>query len=270
MARLVAEELDYYYGRFSQRSVELLLLALPAELEPEAKTALQEALGIPVESLTADAIASGELQPNNAHLLAPAALRTTARQKTLDLLPKHYQGTLRERRMFQGALVAGGFLVLTAILMLVMQLLESHQTGAAKSKLEQTLASLKSSEAYQGVVLLQTQSSAWQTQLTQLRGSNFAHSALLRALSQLTPENIYLSGLQLQLVQDETGAQVAAVSLTGFVNGLESYPEVALSRYIKALQAQPLIRKLSLQNQMLEYVNEERRLRFTLVGEILP
>jgi hypothetical protein len=86
-------------------------------------------------------------------------------------------------------------------------------------------------------------------------------------LSQLTPEGIYLSSLQLQTVQNEQGVQVAAVSLSGFIGGAEQYPEVALSRYVKALQKEPLVKSIHLQNQAYEFVNNDRRLRFTIVLE---
>ncbi len=270
MARLVGEELDYYYGRFSQRSVELLLLALPFELENPARTALGAALGIPVESLIAAGVSGGVLSATSAHLLAPAALKGALRTKPLDLLPKKYQSALREQKLFRGSIYFGAVAVLCAVIMVLMQVLEMRDANSGKQKLEQTLLSLQGSDAYLGVVRMQDQSSTWEAQLAQLHGARAAHSDLLRALSQLTPNNIYLSGLQLQMVQNEAGAQTAALSLNGFVTGAEQYPEVTLSEYIKALREQPIITRVHLQNQLLEFINSERRLRFTLVMEVLP
>ena len=268
MARLVAEELDYYYGRFSQRSVELLLLALPAEMEEAAKAALSEALGLPVQSLIADEIASQKLAPASAHLQVPAVLKTNSRVKPLDLLPRHYRNAVRESKLFRISLLAAAVAIVVVGILAAAQMIEVRQATAAKQKLEQTLADLQGSDAYQGVVLLQTKGAAWQNQLAQLRGPFVAHSRFLRMLSEFTPDNIFLAGLQLQNVQNEQGAQVAAVALTGFVSGAEEYPEVALSRYIKALQAQPGIDKLRLQNQVTEVINSVRRLRFTIVLEV--
>ncbi len=267
MARLVAEELDYYYGRFSQRSVDLILLALPSELEEPASAALTQALGIPVQSLINESIDQGTLVAESAHLLAPAALGMPAHFKTLELLPKQYRSAVKERQLFRGALLVGGMAVLIAVLMVILQAMHLRDAGGTKTDLEQTLSTLRNSDAYQGVVMMQTQSSAWQTQLTQLRGSSLTHSEFLRALSQLTPEGIYLSSLQLQTVQNEQGVQVAAVSLNGFIGGAEQYPEVALSRYVKTLQKEPLVKSIHLQNQAYEFVNNDRRLRFTIVLE---
>ena len=267
MARLVAEELDYYYGRFSQRSVDLILLALPSELEEPASEALNRILGIPVRSLTKASIVQGVLPAESAHLLAPAALEMPLRSKPLELLPKEYRKAVGERRIFRGALLVGGVAVLIAVLMVVLQYVQLHKAEDAKADLAQTMSRLQNSDAYQGVVMMQTQSAAWQTQLAQVRGASFAHSEFLRALSQLTPEGIFLSDLQLQMVQNEQGVQVAAVSMNGFMGRAEQYPEVALSRYVKTLQEQPLVKRIHLQNQAYEVVDNDRRLRFTIVLE---
>lgn len=267
MARLVAEELDYYYGRFSQRSVDMILLSLPSELVEPARSALTTTLNIPVESLLIESITRGELPGASAHLLAPAAFGQPSRSKVLELLPKQYRSKIRERLQFRGALLVGAMAVTTAVLLVLLQAMHLHDASASKSSLEQTLSTLRNSEAYQGVVLMQTKSAAWQTQLAQLQGVSFANSELLRAVSELTPENAFLSSLQIQLVQNEQGQQVAAVSLNGFMSGAEEYPEVALSRYVKTLQEQPMIKRVHLQNQSYEFVNNDRRLRFTIVLE---
>ncbi len=157
--------------------------------------------------------------------------------------------------------------VLIAVLMVVLQYVQLHKAEGAKADLAQTMSRLQNSDAYQGVVMMQTQSAAWQTQLAQLRGTSFAHSEFLRALSQLTPEGIFLSDLQLQMVQNEQGVQVAAVSMNGFMGRAEQYPEVALSRYVKTLQEQPVVKRIHLQNQAYEVVDNDRRLRFTIVLE---
>ena len=267
MARLVAEELDYYYGRFSQRSVDLILLALPSELEAPASEALNQMLGIPVRSLTSESIVQGVLPAESAHLLAPSALESPLRSKPLELLPKEYRKTVNERRVFRGASLVGGLAVLIAVLMVALQYVQLHKADDAKSDLAQTMSQLQNSDAYQGVVMMQTQSATWQTQLAQVRGTCFAHSEFLRAISQLTSEGIFLYDLQLQMVQNEQGIQVAAVSLNGFIGRAEQYPEVALSRYIKTLQDQALVKRIHLQNQAYEVVDNDRRLRFTIVLE---
>lgn len=267
MARLVAEELDYYYGRFSQRSVDLLLLALPSELEEPASDALTRMLGIPVRSLTKASIDQGALPVESAHLLVPAALEMPWRSKPLELLPREYRRAVNERRIFHGALMVGGLAVLMTVLMVAMQYVQLHKAEDARVDLTNTMSRLQNSEAYQGVVLMQTQSAAWQMQLAQLRGTSFAHSEFLRALSQLTPDGIFLTDLQLQIVQNEQGVQVAAVSMSGFLGRTEQYPEVALSRYVKTLQEQPVVKRIHLQNQTYENIDNDRRLRFTIVLE---
>lgn len=267
MARLVAEELDYYYGRFSQRSVDLILLALPSELAEPASEALNRMLGIPVRSLTEASILQGALPAESAHLLAPAALEMPWRSKPLELLPREYRKAVNERRIFRGSLLVGAVAILMTVLIVVMQYVHLHKAEDARVDLANTLSRLQNSDAYQGVVTMQTQSAAWQMQLAQLRGTSFAHSEFLRALSQLTPDGVYLSDLQLQIVQNEQGIQVAAVSLSGFMGRTEQYPEVALSRYVKTLQEQPVVKRVHLQNQAYEVVENDRRLRFTIVLE---
>ncbi|MGB5107362.1 MAG: hypothetical protein WBP42_11685 [Candidatus Zixiibacteriota bacterium] len=268
MARLVAEELDYYYGRFSQRSVELLLLALPAELEEASRAALGEVLGMPVQSLTAGQIQNNRLEPACAHMLVPAVLKNPSRIKPLDLLPRHYREILRENKLFKLSAMVGCVAILLVGILVAAQIVEVRQADATRVKMEQTLQELQESDAYKGVALMQTQGAAWQSQLSQLRGTYIAHSQFLRMLSQFTPESVFLSGMQLQTVQSEKGIQVAAVAMSGFVSSAEQYPEVVLSKYIKALQTQPGIDKLRLQNQLMESVNADRRLRFTLVLEV--
>ncbi len=267
MARLVAEELDYYYGRFSQRSVDMILLSLPSELVEPASAALSATLNIPVESLLIESITRCELPGPSAHLLAPSVLCSRSQSKVLDLLPKQYRSKVREKLLFRGALLAGAAAVAIAVILVLLQALHLQDASASKSSLEQTLTTLRNSDAYQGVVLMQTQSATWQTQLAQLQGASFANSELLRAVSNLTPENAFLSSMQIQLVQNEQGQQVAAASLNGFMSGAEEYPEVALSRYVRTLQEQPLAKRVQLQNESYEFVNNDRRLRFTIVLE---
>ncbi len=203
----------------------------------------------------------------SAHLLVPAALEMPWRSKPLELLPREYRRAVNERRLFHGALMVGGLAVLMTVLMVAMQYVQLHKAEDARVDLTNTMSRLQNSEAYQGVVLMQTQSAAWQMQLAQLRGTSFAHSEFLRALSQLTPDGIFLTDLQLQIVQNEQGVQVAAVSMSGFLGRTEQYPEVALSRYVKTLQEQPVVKRIHLQNQTYENIDNDRRLRFTIVLE---
>lgn len=269
LARLIGEELDYYYGRFSQRSVELVLLTFPTEIEEASQESIKASLGIPVESLTAQADCKSPSGERCAHLLAPLVMQGNLRSQSLDLLPRSYRDAVNERRNFRWSLMISVIMVLVTVALSVAKIVYHRQLDATLLDAERRRTELLESPTYKDIIALQTQGAAWQTQLEQLRGSYATHSEFLRAISTLTPENIYLSGMELHLIQDEKGNQLAGVAMNGFVSSNEQYPEVLLTRYIRSLREQSIVKTANLQNQLIELYDGIPRLRFTLVLEVI-
>ncbi len=261
VATLISEELDYYYGRFTQRTIERMLLVAPAAVHQELRDALAKTLGIAVD-----------IYPGNAddqQVFAPLSL-ATRRKRGLTLTPRVYRRGIVERTATRlGAIIGVMILALVGLL----GLLQRQQLGSENAHvrvLTQQLNDLQTSAAYSGLVTLQSQTSTWHGQLIQLQAGQLKLGNFLRQLTTITPWGIYLTDLQLQPAQNAGGIVVAAVSLTGFVSDESAYPELELARFIQALSTAPKLANVSLRNQFVSVSESGKRLQFNLSLEVAP
>ncbi len=264
LAALVAEELDYYYGRFSQRIIERIYLSVPPTICAQVQTALATALGVGVDPVCAQAPA-GALEPQ---LFAPAERIHGHKRPGLDLTPAAYRRNRRERKVLS---IVAACTVLVLLIVIAAVSVQRSRLGTlteAAAGIEQNLQFVRGSAAYQDLQDVVMQSEHWLSQYSALNRDNWSVARLLKVLSTLTPPAIYLSDLQVQSITVEEGAHRAAVSLTGFVSDATAYPEIQLARYIKALAARPHLQQVLLRNQYVGISDAGRRLHFTVSLEV--
>ncbi len=264
LAGLVAEELDYYYGRFSQRIIERIYLSVPPQICASVQEALVAALGVGVDPICEP----GPSDESAPQLFAPAERVYCRKHTGLDLTPAAYRRGRRERKILSVAAACTALILLVVVAAVIAQRTRLSTLTESAAGMEQNLQAVRGSSAYQDLQYMVVQSEHWLSQYSALNRDDWSVARLLKVLSQLTPAAVYLSDLQVQAITGEDGARRAAVSLTGFVSDATAYPEIQLARYIKSLSARPHLTQVLLRNQYVGISDAGRRLHFTVSMEV--
>lgn len=269
IVRIVADNLDYYYGRFSQRTVDAIVLALPKEIYQLSADALQEALGVKVCAVPECGQTEEQIGMLPASLMMPAARKANWRSRILDLLPLQDRIARREFIRFKMATYAAAFIILMLSAVTISQRMSLHFLAVEEGQLQSALERIRSSTLHQEITTRVNEQSQWQGQVAELRKFSSEHSRLLKGLSNLTPSDIFLTSINLQVTQDATGQQISSASLTGFVSDSGHNLELRLAGYLKTLQGYPCCRKVELANEFMTISSEGKQLEFSLVMELI-
>jgi Tfp pilus assembly protein PilN len=268
VSRIVLDNLDYYYGRFTQRTVDTIILAVPLEQHQPIADALKETLVVAVLAAFGDTETKTPGNVLSQSLLAPATNKTLRRSKQLDLLPAQIRMAGQQRANFKYSLYAATLALTAALLVSVFQFIIAGGLDNEAGLLQSTLDGMKNSAPYREIVTEVSEQAQWQTQLAQLHRTSSEHSRILKALSIFTPPDIYLTNINIQVAQDATGRQINSVLVAGFVKDSGRYLELRLAEYLKTLMNFPGCRKVELSNQNTTISNEGRRLLFSVAMEL--
>jgi hypothetical protein len=268
VSRMVLDNLDYYYGRFTQRTVDTIILAVPLEEHQPIAEALQETLGVPVLAAFGDTKAKTPSDVLSQSLLAPATHKALRRSKQLDLLPTQLRVAGQQRAHFKYSLYAATLALTAALLASVFQFIILGGLVNEEGRLRSTLDGIKNSVPYREITTQVSEQTQWQTQLAQFRRTSSEHSQILKALSVFTPSDIYLTSINIQAAQDATGRQINSVSVAGFVKDNGRYLELRLAEYLKTLMNFPGCHRVELSNQNTTISNEGKRLGFSVAMEL--
>jgi hypothetical protein len=268
VSRMVLDNLDYYYGGFTQRTVDTIILAVPLEEHQPIAEALQESLGVPVLAAFGDTETKDPSDVLSQSLFAPATHKTLRRSKQLDLLPTQLRVADQQRAHFKYSLYAVTLALTAALLVSVFQLIIVSGLDSEEGRLQSALDGIKNSAPYREVATEVSQQTQWQTQLAQFRTTSSEHSRILKALSIFTPPDIFLTGINIQVAQDATGRQINSVSVAGFVKDSGRYLELRLAEYLKTLMNFPGCHRVELSNQNTTISNEGKRLVFSVAMEL--
>jgi hypothetical protein len=268
VSRMVLDNLDYYYGRFTQRTVDSIILAvLPEEHKPIA-AALSESLGVSVhQAFSSDGTktASHTLSQN---LLMPVCHRKPLGSKQLDLLPTKIRLAVQQRARFKYSLYVAALTLIAVFLVSIFQFITLGDLENESRHVQSTLDAIKNSAPFQELTTEISDQTQWQSQMAQSSKVSSDHSRILKALSNLTPSDIFLTNISLQVAQGENGRPINSVSVAGFVEDRGRYLELRLAEYLKTLVGLPDCRKVELSNQNTTISSEGKRLNFSVAMEL--
>jgi len=268
VSRMVLDNLDYYYGRFTQRTVDTIILAVPLEKYRPIAEALNESLGVPVHMAFGHAESKTANDALSQDLLAPAYHKKLRRSEQLDLMPTHIRLAVQQRAHFKYSLYMATLALTAALLVSVFQFIIMGGLDNEAGRLQTSLDGIKSSAPYREIATQLSDQTQWQSQLAQMRGTSSEHSRILRVLSIFTPPDIFLTSINIQLTQDANGHPINSVSVAGFVEDRGRHLELRLAEYLKALVNFPGFRKVELSNQNTTIGNEGKRLVFSVAMEL--
>ncbi|MCX6832419.1 MAG: hypothetical protein NT028_09875 [candidate division Zixibacteria bacterium] len=268
VSRMVLDNLDYYYGRFTQRTVDTIVLAVPPEQHQPIAEALKESLGVPVHVAFGHAEAKTASDALSQNLLAPAYRKKLRRSKQLDLLPTQIRLAAQQRARFKYSLYAATLALTAALLVSIFQFIILGGLDNEEGRLRSTLDGIKNSAPYREIATEVSDQTQWQSQLAQFSNTSSEHSRILRALSNFTPPDIFLTGINIQVTQDAGGHSINSVSVAGFVKDSGRYLELRLAEYLKTLMNFPGCHRVELSNQNTTISNEGKRLVFSVAMEL--
>ena len=267
VARTVLDNLDYYYGRFTQRSITNVILVTSPPGSKALSEALQETLGVTVHPAYNDSAVMTATQMASRRLLAPVQQKMLHRSKQLDLLPAQFRIAAQQRTHFKFATYAAALTMTAALLVSLFQFIVLGSLIGEEAQLQGTLDGIRNSQPYQEIAAQMGEQTQWQAQLSQLRKSSSEHSRILKAISLLTPSDIFLTSLNLQTAQNAAGKPVDLVSVGGFVSDNGRILELRLAEYLKALATSPYCNRIELTNQNTSVSDQGKRLTFSITME---
>jgi hypothetical protein len=267
VSRMVLDNLDYYYGRFTQRTVDTIVLAVPQEVHQPISEALFETLGVPVLAAFGNTQVNSPSDALSQSLLVPTAHKILRRSKQLDLLPTQLRIASQRQAYFKYTLYAATLALTAALLVSVFQFAILGGLVNEEGRLRSALESIRNSTPYREISTQVSEQTQWQTQQAQFRGTSFEHSRILKAFSVFTPSDIYLTSITIQATQDATGHPNNSVSVAGFVKDGGRYLELRLAEYLKTLMNFPGCHKVELSNQITTLSSEGKRLEFSVAME---
>jgi Tfp pilus assembly PilM family ATPase len=267
VSRIVLDNLDYYYGRFTQRNVSNIVLATPPNVYQPLAKSLHEMLGVTVHPAFGDTDETKPSQKTSLRLLAPQQGRTLRRSRPLNLIPSTFRAAAQQQQHFRFATYAASLLLTVAILVSVFQQATLAHLRSNLVLKQSTLNEIKNSKPYLDITAQVGERSQWNAQLALLRKKSSEHSTILRSLSIATPPDMYLNTINLQTVQDAAGKPADVVSIAGFVTENGHILELRLAEYLKALSELPYCRKIELTNQNTTVSDKGKHLEFSIAME---
>jgi Tfp pilus assembly PilM family ATPase len=265
---MVTDDLEYYYGRFSQRTVDTIILSMPQEKHEPISKALRDSLGVNIVPAF-DSVGGKHLGSTLPNIMTPASCKCFSRSRCLDLLPHQFRAAQTEKTRFKFVLYGAGLIAAVLVALSLFQFTRLAGLVSERDKLSATLENIKTSAPYQLVQSQIGEQSKWQGQLAQLRRSANEHSQILKAFSLFTPADIFLTNITMQSAQNNAGQQINSVTVSGFVTDTGRYLELRLADYMRALQGFPGCVGLQLANQFTTLSDTGKRLQFTITMEFL-
>lgn len=264
VAQNISDSLDYYHGQFSQRAVEKIYLSFPRKIQDRAI----ENIGslIEIETLPALSKENTRQAPANlpSNMFAPSGLKLKKNRSDLNLIPHEYMEGIKEKAIFR---TVSWIAVIFLLILGGISFYHVYDSGIARKSvvsLEDNLDAITKSSAYTQVISLTEQERGLRSQLITFRGGSYKTAAILRALSNLTPEDIRLINLNIYAENEDGLQNKNTISLSGFtLPGLE-YPEVVLADYINNLKKLQFFENVELKNQEIRLHTGGKRLDFTL------
>ncbi len=263
LARTVAEELDFYYGQFTQRSVRRVFIALPPEIQDAARTTLSESLGVSVIPLVPAATSTSTSIENN-YLFIPGKLPLNKAARKLGLVPEEIKRDQLERRRFRSSL---GLAALALIALLVAWLLQAERLQSVRNyhdSLKQLTDAQLGSPVYQQLTEMRAAGETWRIQWQQFRQATNHYSRLLKLVSNTIPTNTFMTSTQTVSSHPSGTPGFVDATLNGFVSSRARYPEIELVQFIEDLKNSALVSKVDLHAYRRELGSDGNRLNFTL------
>ena len=267
IARDINDSLDYYYGQFSQRNIDKILLAFPPVIQNQAVHKIRDLLGVAVESAYTIDEAKSTSNEVPANLFLPSGYIGNKKSRSLNLLPQSYRKLQTEKKRFRMSLFAAGIILLLIVGVSFFQQWQIKTESYTAQNLQSNLDQLMSSPAYAKIQALRAVEQNFLTQVNSIDSKSKRVVEFLKALSNLTPSDIRLMYIDLyQNINSETGNYY--IDLQGFTRADGGFPEVRLAGFIKALRQIEFIANVKLQNQEMVLQSGGKRLTFNLELEL--
>jgi Tfp pilus assembly PilM family ATPase len=266
VSRSVVDDLDYYYGQFSQRNVEVVLLSCSTKIQPELIESLHTAIGIEIKSVFPEPVVLSHktLAP---YLLLPISLRTFG-NRVLNLIPPLYLKAARETRKFRLSLVAAAVVTCVMAVVSATQLIHLRGVNDEMKAVQNSLDNTRNSPAYVSMQNFVNEEAMWQSQSAQMKQQPRLQTKFMKLLSVSMPSDIFLTNLTVESAQGATGSPVAGISITGFVTDQQPHSELSLAAFVKTLYAHPCCKNVQLRNQYTTVSDRGKRLEFNITLEM--
>jgi Tfp pilus assembly PilM family ATPase len=268
VARDISDSLDYYYGQFSQRSIDKVLVSFPPEIQDAAIENLGSFLGLPVESAYTDTHKDIGQKAVPLNLLYPSVERIRKAKNSINLLPKPYQDKLKEKSRFLISLFLSVIMIISMAVMTLFQNQTLNSTKLKTDSLRGNIEQIRNSEVYSQVHFLLDKSNSFNNQLTTVENKSHRVSDFMKGISLLTPSDIRLADLSFESASYLSNSDVIYASISGFTYANSGYPEITLANYIKSLKLIPFVQKVELKRQDMRLHTLGRRLEFNLEMEL--
>lgn len=270
IAKNITDSLDYYFGQFSQRNIDKILISFPPQIAAQAIEKLQSLLGIEIVTAYDEKVPLESPGNVPAHLLLPSGDYRKRKIKSLNILPTKYRLKLKEKKHLKIS-VYTAIIALAFILGLsVLQFMQMQNITNANRNLQENINLMIASQPYQLVQDLLTSENNILMNINNIDQKSLTTSNLLKALSQITPQDIRITQLEMFSVHTDDGLKKYLVTLSGFTVPQTLYPEISLAEYIKALRLVPQISGVILVKQELRLQTGGQRLLFNLNMELIP
>ena len=267
IARDINDSLDYYYGQFSQRNINKILIAFPPAIQQSAVRKISELMGVEVVSAygSADIDNQGSEVPIN--LFLPSGYTSAQNSRNLNLLPRSYRKVQTEKKRFRYALYGAGIILLLIIGISFFQQWQIKDLHSTARNLQNNLDQIISSPAYARIETLTVQEQNLVSQTNSINDENNRAVEFLKVLSNYTPSDIRLTDIDMNQ-NSSANSDNYYVDLAGFVRAEAGFPEVVLADYIKMLKQIKFIQSIKLLDRDMVLRSEGRQLAFNLELEI--
>lgn len=267
IARDINDSLDYYYGQFSQRNIDKVLIAFPRQIQDQSVAKLRDLLGVEVQSAY-DSGVTGQFDSEvPVNLLMPSGYVSRYKSESLNLLPEYYHKKLAEKKRLRISFFAAALVVILIAGISFFQQWQINTNINTTKNLKANLEKLKTSQAYDKIQSLTALEQNLIAQVRTIENHSGRPAEFMKALSNLTPGDIRILNIN-TFMDKSTVPALCRISLNGFVKADAGFPEVLLADYIKTLKQVEFVNSVQLKNDNIVLQSEGRRLKFNLELEI--
>jgi len=270
IAKNITDSLDYYFGQFSQRNIDKILILFPHQIAAEAIEKLQTLLGIEIVNAYSKNVPVETCPDVPAHLLLPSGDYRKRKFTSLNILPQQYRLKLKERKHLKLSIYTATITLVFMLGFSILQFMQMKNMNNANRNLQENLARIMGSQAYQLMQNLTASENSILMNISNINQKSLITLNLLKAVSHITPQDIRITQLEMLSVLTDDGRKKYRVTLNGFTVPQTAYPEITLSKYIKALKLVPQINKVKLKKQEMQLKTGGQRLIFNLEMELNP
>jgi Tfp pilus assembly protein PilN len=268
IARNISDSMDYYYGQYAQRSIEKVLISFPQNIQDSAEVQLQEILSLPVASALSSKMESFSKLNIPLNLFMPSGFIPKKDNKALNLVPSDYRRAHREKYYFGLLATLSGLALACLLIFTFLQYRQQRVAENTRATLAGNLIEVQNTELADKISQLQIQQGKYSSALKWLSDKPTASADLLRALSVLTPEEIYFKEVNLVTTRISQSQQQTHASVTGYVSASVRYPEIILAEYVNSLKAPGLFANVGLKNRDTGIESAEGEYEFRIEMEL--